>query len=130
MNFLPLVYHQWLPPNGRLSTPRRALTDVDLDDLSRKGCLPALAALARADPKPLAAKEFVKASGMDAGAAIRLRVDLEEIGLIAVEVTREQGSVKEYAISLTTAGRELTPHIVGLEDVLKKQSRKERRTRN
>lgn len=66
---------------------------------------------------------------MDAGAAIRLRVDLEELGLLDVEVTREQGSVKEYAILLTPVGRELTAHIVGLDDAIQKQAKKDRRAR-
>ena len=97
---------------------------MDLADLSRKGCLPALAALARVHPRPLSASEFVEASGMDAGAAIRLRGDLEELGILMVDIVREQGSVRVYAISLASVGRDLVPHILALEDVLTKHAKK------
>lgn len=66
---------------------------------------------------------------MDAGAAIRLRIDLDEAGLIDASVVREQGSVKEYAIRLTPHGREVGELIVALDVAIQKQNRKESRGR-
>lgn len=102
---------------------------MDVGALSRKGCLPALAALTKADPRPLSASEFVEATEMDAGAAIRLRNWLQESGVLIAEPVRQRGSVKEYEIRLTALGRDLAPHALAMADALRRHASRQARKR-
>lgn len=95
---------------------------MDLASLSRKGALPALATLAAAHPTPLSAGEFVKGTGMDAGAAIRLREELHLLGVLDARVVRERGSVKEFEVTLTEFGRELATHALAMRKAIEKHA--------
>jgi hypothetical protein len=100
-----------------------------LDALSRKGALLAISALARAAPKPLDAMAFAEAAGMAPNNAIRLREDLHQIGIIRAHVAREAGAIREHAITLTDLGLALAPHVLALEEALRRHEEKGQRRR-
>lgn len=94
-----------------------------LRDVSRKGALPALAALYRQHPKAMGAMDFVRASGVDAGTAARARDELAAAGVVDVRLVREVGAVKEFEIRLTPLGLALGPHVLAMDDVFTAHSR-------
>lgn len=89
-----------------------------LGGISRRGALPALAELARWDPRPLGAMEFARATRADAGTASRVRNELHDLGIIEAKIVRTQGAVNEYEIRLTPLGRQLGPHILAMAGIL------------
>lgn len=95
---------------------------VSLAELSRKGAIRPLLALAR-ETGPITASQFAAASGLLHEAAKRLREELVAAGLVEVRVLRRQGVIEVLEVELTPAGRQVADLLLKAEETMRRGDR-------